>query len=60
MGEQGISEAAEPTGAPEFSPQQIAGAVSKLISATIGDAVTIVPFTDQLDYCVVTFSGGAT
>lgn len=41
MGEQGISEAAEPTGAPEFSPQQIAGAVSKLISATIGDCAVV-------------------
>lgn len=41
MGEQGIAAAAEPTGAPEFSPQQMAGAVSKLISATIGDCAVV-------------------
>ncbi len=41
MGEQGTRPAAEPTGAPEFSPQQIAGAVSKLISATIGDCAVV-------------------
>jgi hemolysin-activating ACP:hemolysin acyltransferase len=41
VGEQGIAAAAEPTGAPEFSPQQIAGAVSKLISATIGDCTIV-------------------
>ncbi len=41
MGEQGTSAVAEPTGAPEFSPQQIAGAISKLISATIGDCAVV-------------------
>ncbi len=41
MGEQGTSAAAEPTGAPAFSQQQIAGAVSKLISATIGDCAVV-------------------
>jgi hemolysin-activating ACP:hemolysin acyltransferase len=32
---------ADGTAAPEYSPQQVAGAVSKLISATIGDCVVV-------------------
>jgi hypothetical protein len=32
---------ADGTAAPEFSPQQVAGAVSKLISATIGDCAVV-------------------
>ena len=36
-----VRAASESTGAPEFSPQQIAGAVSKLISATIGDCAVV-------------------